>query len=63
MMTNEDLKRLSDSDKLKKHRLENLAKACANSTTDEMKKMWYDKMMKLADEYNMRDWVMRSLVH
>ena len=63
MMTNEDLKRLSDLDKLKKHRLENLAKACANSTTDEMKKMWYDKMMKLADEYNMRDWVMRSLVH
>jgi hypothetical protein len=28
-----------------------------------MKKMWYDKMMKLADEYNMKDWVMRTLVH
>lgn len=63
MMTNEDLTRITDPDKLKKHRLENLAKACADADTDDMKKMWYEKMMKLADEYNMRDWVMRSLVH
>ncbi len=63
MMTIDDLERLTDPDKLKKHRLENLAKACANSTTDEMKKMWYDKMLKLADKYNLRDWVMRHLVH
>jgi len=61
MITTEDIKRLTKDPK--KHRLENLAKACANSTSDEMKSMWYNKMMKLADEYNMRDWVMRSLVH
>jgi len=28
-----------------------------------MKSMWYNKLMKLADEYNMRDWVMSRLVH
>jgi len=61
MMTNEDLKRLKNDPK--KHRLENLAKACADAHTDDMKKMWYDKMMKLADEYNMKDYVMRKLVH
>ena len=44
-------------------RLENLAKACAEATSDDMKKLWYDKMMKLADKYNMRDYVMRRLVH
>ena len=61
MMTNEDLKRIKNDPK--KHRLENLAKACAEAQSDEMKSMWYDKLMKLADEYNMRDWVMRTLVH
>ena len=44
-------------------RLENLAKACAEATSDDMKKLWYDKMMKLADKYNMRDYVMRRLIH
>ena len=44
-------------------RLENLAKACAEATSDDMKKLWYDKMMKLADQYNMRDYVMRRLIH
>ena len=63
MMTNEDLQRITDPEKHKKHRLENLAKACADADTDEMKKMWYDKMMKLADEYGMREYVMRKLVH
>ena len=63
MMTNEDLKRLTGDEQVKKHRLSNLAKACAEAQSDEMKSMWYNKMMKLADEYNMRDWVMRSLIH
>ena len=62
-MTIYDIKRLTDPDNLKKHRLDNLAKACADSTTDEMKKMWYDKMMKLTDEYNMKEYVMRKWVH
>ena len=56
MMTNEDLKRLNNDPK--KHRLENLAKACAEAQSDKMKSMWYNKMIKLADEYNMKDWVM-----
>jgi len=59
MITIEDLKRLN----LKKHRLDNLAKACADANTDEMKSMWYNKMMNLANEYNMKDYVMRKLVH
>ena len=61
MMTNEDLKRLNNDPK--KHRLENLAKACAEAQSDEMKSMWYNKMIKLAYEYNMKDWVMRKLIH
>jgi len=63
MMTIYDIKRLTDPDNLKKHRLDNLAKACAESTSNEMKSMWYNKLMDLADEYNMKDYVMRRLVH
>jgi hypothetical protein len=63
MITIDDIKRLKDPEKLKKHRLENLAKACADATSDEMKSMWYNKLMNLADEYNMKDYVMRKLVH
>jgi len=63
MMTIDDIKRLKDPDNLKKHRLNNLAKACANSTSNEMKSMWYNKLMDLADEYNMKDYVMGRLVH
>jgi len=63
MMTIDDIKRLTDPDNLKKHRLDNLAKVCADAETDEMKSMWYNKMMDLANEYNMKDYVMRRLVH
>jgi hypothetical protein len=63
MITIDDIKRLKDSDNLKKHRLDNLAKACADASSDEMKSMWYNKMMNLANEYNMKDYVMRRLVH
>lgn len=59
-MTIDDIKRLKNP---KKHRLDNLAKACANAYSDEMKSMWYNKMMDLANEYNMKDYVMRRLVH
>ena len=60
MIHEEDIKRTKGR-KIK--RLENLAKACADAKSDDMKTMWYNKMMKLADKYNMRDYVMRRLVH
>ena len=60
MIHEEDIKRTKGR-KIK--RLENLAKACAEATSDDMKKLWYDKMMKLADKYKMRDYVMRRLIH
>ena len=59
-MTVEDLNRITDN--TKKHRLDNLAKACANATSDEMKSMWYEKLKKLAKEYNMMDYF-RRLIH
>ena len=60
MMTSEDIKR-TKGQKIK--RLENLAKACAEAKDDDMKTMWYNKMMKLAKKYDMTDYVMRKLVH
>jgi hypothetical protein len=63
MITNEDLKRLTGDEQVKKHRLTNLAKACADANTDKMKAMWYNKLMDLANQYNLKDWVMRSLIH
>ena len=59
-MTSEDVKR-TKGEKIRK--LENLAKACADAKSDEMKTMWYNKMMKLAKKYDMTDYVMRKLVH
>ena len=44
-------------------RLENLAKACADAKSDDMKTMWYNKLMELAKKYNMKDYVMRRLIH
>ena len=52
---------MNKEQKIKK--LENLAKACAEATSDEMKKMWFDKLIDLAKKYDMRDYVMRKLVH
>ena len=51
----------SKNEKIKK--LENLAKACADAKDDEMKKMWFDKLIDLAKKYDMRDFVMNKLVH
>ena len=59
-MTVEDLNRITDN--TKKHRLDNLAKACADAKSDEMKTMWYEKLKKLAEEYNMMDYF-RRLIH
>jgi len=62
MITIDDINRLKDPDKLKKHRLENLAKACADAKSNEMKSMWYEKLIELGKQYNMSDYVMRKLV-
>jgi len=59
-MTKKDVDRAKG---LKIKRLENLAKACAEATSDDMKKMWFDKLIDLAKKYDMRDYVMRRLVH
>ena len=50
-----------NNEKIKK--LENLAKACADAKDNEMKKMWFDKLIDLAKQYDMRDFVMNKLVH
>ena len=60
MMTSEDVKRTKGE---KIRRLENLAKACADARSDEMKTMWYNKLIELGKQYNMSDYVMRNLVH
>ena len=60
MMTSEDVKR-TKGEKIRK--LESLAKACADAKSDEMKTMWYNKLIELGKQYNMSDYVMRNLVH
>ena len=60
-MTIEDIKRLKTID-TKKHRLDNLAKACADAKSDDMKSMWYLKLKKLAKEYDMMDYF-GKLIH
>jgi len=62
MITINDIKRVTDPDKSKKHRLDNLAKACSNAKSDEMKAMWYNKLKKLSEEYNMMDYF-RLIIH
>ena len=52
---------ISKEKKIKK--LENLAMACANATDNDMKKMWFDKLIDLAKKYDMREFVMNKLVH
>ena len=52
---------IKEKEKVKK--LENLAKACADATDNDMKKMWFDKLIDLAKKYDMRDFVMNKLVH
>ena len=59
-MTPKDLERIKGQ-KIK--RLENLAKACAEARSDEIKKMWFDKLIEIAKKYDMREFVMNKLVH
>ncbi len=60
MIHEEDIKRTKD---IKIKRLENLAKACANAQLDSFKTLWYNKLIELGKQYNMTDYVMRTLVH
>ena len=59
-MTSEDIMR-TKGEKIRK--LDNLAKACADAKDDDMKKMWFDKLIDLAKKYDMREFVMNRLVH
>ena len=59
-MTSEDIKR-TKGEKIK--RLENLAKACAEAKDDDMKTMWYNKLIELGKKYKMSDYVTRKLIH
>tara|TARA_E500000318_G_scaffold62000_1_gene57453 strand:- start:140 stop:322 length:183 start_codon:yes stop_codon:yes gene_type:complete len=60
MMTSEDVKR-TKGQKIK--RLENLAKACAEAKDNDMKTMWYNKLIELGKQYKMSDYVTRKLIH
>ena len=59
-MTSEDVMR-TKGEKIK--RLENLAKACAEAKDDDMKTMWYNKLIELGKQYKMSDYVTRKLIH
>ena len=60
MMTSEDVKR-TKGQKIK--RLENLAKACAEAKDNDMKTMWFNKLIELGKQYKMSDYVTRKLIH
>ena len=60
MMTSEDVIR-TKGQKIK--RLENLAKACAEAKDNDMKTMWFNKLIELGKQYNMSDYVTRKLIH
>ena len=49
--------------KMKYKRIDNLAKACANAQSDDFKALWYHKLIDLAREYIMLDYVMRKVIH
>ena len=60
MMTLEDIKTHIP---IEVRRLDNLATACKNAQSDDFKALWYKKMIDLANQYGMIDYVMRKLVH
>ena len=60
MMTIEDIKVHIP---IEVRRLNKLADACRNAQSDDFKALWYKKMIDLAKEYGMMDYVMRKLVH
>ena len=59
-MTSQDVMR-TKGEKIK--RLENLAKACAEAKDNDMKSMWFNKLIELGKQYNMSDYVTRKLIH
>ena len=59
-MTSEDVIR-TKGEKIK--RLENLAKACAEAKDNDMKTMWFNKLIELGKQYNMSDYVTKKLIH
>ena len=63
MIHETDIKRVIEDDDPKIKRLNLLAKACANAQLDSFKNLWYNKLMQLAKQYNMTDYVMRKLIH
>ena len=60
MMTSEDIK-IHIPNEVQK--LNKLATACKNAQSDDFKALWYKKMIDLAKEYGMMDYVMRKSVH
>jgi len=60
MMTIEDIKIHIP---IEVRRLNKLADACKNAQSDDFKALWYKKMIDLANQYGMIDYVMRKLVH
>ena len=60
MMTLEDIKTHIP---IEVRRLDKLATACKNAQSDDFKALWYKKMIDLANQYGMIDYVMRKLVH
>ena len=60
MMTLEDIKIHTP---IEVRRLDALAKACKNAQSDDFKALWYKKMIDLANQYKLMDYVMRRLVH
>ena len=60
MMTIEDIKTHIP---VEVQKLNKLADACRNAQSDDFKALWYKKMIDLAKQYNMMDYVMRKLVH
>ena len=44
-------------------RLKALAAACKNAASNDFKNLWYNKLMELAKQYKLTDYVTRKLIH
>ena len=60
MMTSEDIKIHIP---VEVRRLNKLATACKNAQSDDFKALWYHKLIDLAREYKMLEYVMRKVIH
>ena len=60
MMTIEDIKVHIP---VEVQRLNKLAEACKNARSDDFKALWYHKLIDLAREYKMLEYVMRKVIH